>query len=107
MTTLTLDSLITQHPDHVHAEVDGEVLMMHFMTGAYFNLDEVGSFIWRQISQPMTIKALCDAIQSRYDVDRQTCEKDTFLFVEDLLQDGLITILDSPDHPRHDMEPRS
>ena len=100
MTALTLDSLITHHSDHVHTEVDGEVLMMHIMTGAYFNLDEVGSFIWRQISQPVTVRALCDAIQARYDVDRQTCEKDALLFIEDLLQDGLVTVLQSPELPR-------
>lgn len=94
MTALTLDSLITHHSDHVHTEVDGEVLMMHIMTGDYFNLDEVGSFIWRQLSQPMTVSGLCDAIQSCYDVDRPTCERDALLFVEDLLMDGLLTVVE-------------
>ena len=96
MSSLTLDSLVTQHPDQVAAEADGEVLMMHIDSGDYFSLNDVASFLWQELSQPRTVSALCAAVQAQYNVAGAVCESDVLDFCERMIRDGLMLVLDDP-----------
>jgi hypothetical protein len=58
MSALSLESLISRHPEQLSAEVDGEVLMMHEKSGNYFGLNPVASFIWQALSEPRTAHSL-------------------------------------------------
>lgn len=93
MTTLTLDTLIRQHPDQIAAEADGEVLMMHIESGNYFGLNEVASFIWNRLEQPSTVAELCDAVLADFDVERERCQADALEFLQGMVEDGLAQVV--------------
>ncbi len=99
MTTLTLDTLIRQHPDQIAAEADGEVLMMHIESGNYFGLNEVASFIWNQLDEPRSIAELCAAIQTEFEVDEALCQADAMDFLQGMIDDGLAQVVETASNP--------
>lgn len=94
MNPLTPESVVHQNPDQVAAELDGEVLMMNVNTGNYYGLNEVASYVWNQLAQPLTVRALCDAIVGEFDVAPDTCQADALSFLENMLKDGLLLVVD-------------
>ncbi len=99
MTTLTLDTLIRQHPDQIAAEADGEVLMMHIESGNYFGLNEVASFIWNQLDEPRSIAELCAAIQTEFEIDETRCQADAMDFLQGMIDDGLAQVVETASAP--------
>ena len=91
---LTPESVVRQNPEQVAAEMDGEVLMMNVNTGNYYGLNEVASFVWNQLAQPLTVRAVCDAIMGEFDVSPETCQADAFFFLESMLTDGLLLVVE-------------
>ncbi|CAK0769231.1 hypothetical protein CCP3SC15_390017 [Gammaproteobacteria bacterium] len=70
--------------------------MMHIDSGNYYGLDEVGSSIWNQLAQPTSIRAICDAIQGEFMVERERCEADALKFLEGMVKDGLVVQVNLP-----------
>ena len=99
MATLTLDTLIRQHPDQIAAEADGEVLMMHIESGNYFGLNEVASFIWNQLDEPRSIAELCAAIQTEFEIDEARCQADAMDFLQGMIDDGLAQVVETASAP--------
>lgn len=95
MATLSLTTLVRQNPDQVAAEADGEVLMMHIESGTYYGLNDVGSFIWKQLTKPRTIQDVCEAIQSEFEVDANRCAEDAMTFLQSMVEDGLVDVIDA------------
>lgn len=91
-TTLSLDltTRLRQHPDQVAAEADGEVLMMHIDSGNYYGLNEVASFLWKQLDTAKSVRELCDAVLAEFDVEEAACVEDALSFLQGMLDDGLI-----------------
>ena len=92
---LTPESIVRQHPEQVAAELEGEVLMMNINTGNYYGLNEVASFIWRQLARPLPVHMVCDAVQGEFDVPPDTCEADALSFLEGMLKDGMLQLVES------------
>jgi len=92
---ITLDSVLSQPAEQLATEVDGEVLMMNIESGNYFGLNEVASFIWRQLETPMSARALCAAIAGEFDVPSEQCEADTLAFLDGMVKDGLLQQVDA------------
>jgi hypothetical protein len=90
ISTLDLNSRLRQHPDQVAAEADGEVLMMHIDSGNYFGLNEVASFLWKQLDTAKSVRELCDAVLEVFDVGEEACVADALNFLRGMLNDGLI-----------------
>lgn len=95
MATLSLTTLVRQNPDQVAAEADGEVLMMHIESGTYYGLNDVGSFIWKQLTAPRTVQEVCAAIQSEFEVDASRCTEDALTFLQGMVEDGLVDVVDA------------
>lgn len=85
-------SIVRRHPDQVAADMDGEVMMMNIDTGKYYALNEVASFIWDRLVQPLSLRGICDAVQAEFDVSPETCERDARAFVENMVRDGMLQI---------------
>lgn len=88
--TLTVASVVAHSENQVAAEVDGEIVLMSIDQGKYFNLGEMGSQVWRQLDRPRAVSELCDELQGVFEVDRAICERDVLLFLEKLLERGLL-----------------
>ena len=53
----------------VSCEVNGETVILHFDSGNYFGLNDVGTLVWKMIQQPYSVRDLRDAILSEYEVE--------------------------------------
>jgi hypothetical protein len=104
-TTLTLDSLIRQHPEQIAAEADGEVLMMHIESGNYFGLNEVASYIWNQLEQPRRVAELCAAVLSEFAVDEARCQADVLIFLQGMPEDELVQVVSVDPSPEPSLDP--
>lgn len=77
----------------VSGNMDGEIVMLSLQRGEYFGLDKVGSRIWELIEHPVTVREIKQILLEEYEVDESTCEKDLVEFLEDLVNKGLIIIV--------------
>jgi hypothetical protein len=90
MPSIALNQHYCHHPDTVFVETDNEVLMLHFETGTYHGLNEVGSFIWKQLAQPRTITEVSRAVEDTFEVDPARCLEETRQFIVAMIEDGLL-----------------
>lgn len=88
--TLQLATVLRRSDDPVTADVDGEVVMMSLARGNYYGLDAVGSRIWDLLITPLPVAELLTQLQAEYEVDADTCRRDTLLFLAELEQQGLV-----------------
>ena len=96
MTPIPLNQPYCHHPDTVFVETDNEVLMLHFESGTYHGLNEVGSFIWKQLARPRTIVEVSQAVEDAFEVDPARCLEETRQFIEAMIEDGLLRPADPP-----------
>jgi len=94
MDSITLDSTVNHIEDIVASDIDNEKVMMSIEKGQYFGLEPVGSRIWEMIETPVKVSALIDALLVHYDVDRQTCEQDVLIFLQELHAAGIVQVAD-------------
>ena len=84
----TSDSVISRH-------VDGEVVLLHLESEAYFGLDEAGVVFWTALESTGDFATAVDAVCEAFDVDQVTAESDLNELLEDLLNAGLVESLDA------------
>lgn len=91
--TLSLDTIVRQHPDQISTDMDGETVMMNIESGAYFGLNAVGSDVWDQMATPTSIADICAGVTTRFEVDPATCQADVLALVADLHQRNLVQLV--------------
>jgi hypothetical protein len=74
------------------SEIDGEMVILNLDSGHFFQLNQVGSRIWEALETPMTMAELCRAMEQRFDVDPDTCQRDCEAFVGTLSAHALVTV---------------
>jgi len=87
-------SIIIRDQEPIVASVHNEVVMLSARAESYFGLDGVGSEIWTMIEEPRRVSDICAQLISRYEVEPQTCEDDLLKFLNELLDYGLIRLVD-------------
>ena len=86
--------LIRRAKDAISTELDGETVILNIETGIYSGLDQVGTTIWNALAQPATFLSLKERIMADYEVSEQRCSTDLCAFLDELLNNRLITIDD-------------
>jgi hypothetical protein len=92
--TIAPDKIVVRDDEPIAANVDGEIVLLSAKAEAYFGLGEIGSDIWQMIAVPRSVSDICAELAENYDVDPQTCERDTVAFLTKLLEGRLIRIVD-------------
>jgi hypothetical protein len=87
-------SIIIQDQEPIVAAVHDEVVMLSARAESYFGLDGVGSEIWTMIEEPRRVNDICALLVGRYEVEPQRCEDDLLKFLNELLDYGLIRLVD-------------
>ena len=85
--------------DFLCREIAGEyILIPTGNTTEKFNgmitLTETAAFIYNHIEEAKTFEELIDMILKEYQVDRETSAIDAIIFINHLLQEGLIALSD-------------
>lgn len=88
-------SVVSQSDKQVAADLDGEVAMMSIENGEYYVLDSVASRAWELLEKPIRVSDLCARLVEEYDVEAETCQRDTLDFLAQLHKKGLIDVAGS------------
>ncbi|WP_173012800.1 PqqD family protein [Niveispirillum sp. SYP-B3756] len=92
--TITSETRISQaSPPPLFSEVDDEVVMLDVISGCYYNLDPVGSDIWKRLQNVMSVGELCAALQRDYNADAETIQHDVIPWLDQMLERDLIIII--------------
>lgn len=87
------ETFVARKGDIVAAPMDDEIVTMNMATDSYNVINPVGTDIWHLLEKPMSIAAICAALQEDYDIDDETCLKDTCAFLEHLIEETLIVVV--------------
>jgi hypothetical protein len=77
--------------DIIEADVGGEVVLLHTRNWQYFEFDTVGTAIWKLLYEPHGLPSLVDALLCTFDVERDTCATETKAFLDEMVEQGLVT----------------
>ncbi len=83
-------------PDCLHADLEGETVMMSVLRGEYFGLNSVGSRVWALLETPQSLEQLCDVLVAEYAVDPVQCRQEVAVFLQDMLRRGILTTEPGP-----------
>jgi hypothetical protein len=90
---ITLDTIVTQSDDVISDQVGDEVVMLRLKSNAYYNTDDIGAVIWKQIATPQSVDDLCETLMELYDVPPDQCRTDVLSFLNQAYQEGTIRIV--------------
>lgn len=97
MTSLELDQLFAKAvaiPAAVLTnQVADESVLLSLDGGRYFGLDNVGTDMWRALTQGPTIQAAYERLLSEFDVEPATLRQDLALLIGQLVEHRLITLV--------------
>ena len=83
---------VVQSTDVLVTKVDGETMMVRIKNRMYYGLDDVGSRIWELMTTPLQVSQVIDTLMEEYDVEREKCQGNTLDLLNQLYEEGLITI---------------
>lgn len=91
---ITSNSIISQSKDQVAADMDGEIAMMSIDSGKYHNLNSTGSRIWELVEKPCSVSEMCQKLGTEFDVSPDQCESEVIQYLKDMIDEGLVEIID-------------
>jgi len=74
------------------SNLQDESVILNLNSERYFGLDNVGTRMLSVLSNSDSIEAAYESLAQEYNVDRQVLRDDLIVLVENLLQQGLVTI---------------
>lgn len=70
------------------SEVDGELILVHGETGAFFALKDTGLEIWKSFESEMELGLICDHLVGVYDISHEACQASVHSFADQLVDAG-------------------
>jgi hypothetical protein len=71
-------------------EVQGEGVVLHLETNAYFRLDSVGTRVWLAMQEVRTLDAVVLRLLAEFDAPEKTVREDVRQLLRDLASHGLV-----------------
>jgi hypothetical protein len=71
---------------------DSESVVLDLCKGRYFGLNEVGDAIWQELSAGKSLEQIAKSLAARYGVAESILLEDILLFVNELVDGGLVRI---------------
>jgi len=82
--------------DVVQETIDDEVIIVHLVSGTYFNLGGSGAAAWSALLQGATVEQIIDALSPSAQVPRAEVAADVGHFVDGLLREALLVADGAP-----------
>jgi hypothetical protein len=82
-----------QNKKVIQSKIGDEVVMLDMDSGFYFGLNSVASIIWGKLEKPISLEEVINELLEEYNIDRQTCEYDTRLFLDQLFEKNIIKLI--------------
>lgn len=78
--------------DVLHAEVNGEVVLLNTESLEYHSLNEVAGRVWALLGEaPHSIDELCAVLLAEYEVDEEPCRQAVEAFLARAGEQGFVT----------------
>ncbi len=72
-------------------ELEGdEAVLLHLATRKYYSLNETGVSIWEGLSEGLSLQAIVETLEARYEVDSERAGRSVISLVEEFLSEGLV-----------------
>lgn len=85
-------TLISRNPEQLFSTIDEEVVMLSVPNGEYYNLNSMGSYIWKKLEIPMTLGDLITNLCEEFEVEEQLCLQETKAFIEGLKEKNIVQL---------------
>ena len=89
--TTAASELYARTADAIEADVGGEIVLLHTQSWQYIEFDRIGATIWGLLAEPKSLDALVSSLTSTYDVDPGRCRADTKAFLDEMVEQGMVT----------------
>ena len=70
--------------------IEGEAVLIHLDTGAYYSLNDVGTSFWELLDGTRTVGACAAKLATEYDAPIEVVTSDLLELAEDLVKEGLV-----------------
>ena len=70
--------------------VGEEIIILNMETGDYLGLNNVGAAIWEHLKTPQSAGQIIEKLIAEFDVDKETCYKETLEYLEKIKELGLL-----------------
>ncbi len=68
-----------------------EVVILNHADGVYYNLEEVGAFVWEKLqSQSLSFDEIVETVCDNYEVEATVCQQDVKKLLDDLMKERLV-----------------
>ena len=88
----------------IHEKMDGEVIAIHLVSGAYYSMQHVGAAIWELLVAGHSVTEVHDALAAHDNGDGSDVQAALSRFVEELVTEELLVAADAP-APSHAATP--
>lgn len=78
---------------HLYSEIDSEAVILDVDSGTYFGLNEVSNQLWQWMQNPASHGELLQLLLAEYDVTESEANTDLDSFLKEMLDSGLIEIV--------------
>lgn len=86
------EAVFRKKADLLESDVDEEIVALDINKGQCYGLNAVGARVWRLLDTPMSLAAICSALQDEYEVEAEMCRDEVGRLLEDLRSEGLVEI---------------
>ncbi|WP_372720125.1 PqqD family protein [Novipirellula sp.] len=84
---------VVPHDETLFTQLDdGEAVLLHLKTHAYYGLNETAARIWQLISNGLSLGEVCQQIQSEFDVGDEELLQYVVAFAEELSTAKLVEL---------------
>lgn len=81
-------------PTVLAKRVGAETVLLNQADERYYGLDEVATIMWEALLEAPTVGQACERLLAEYEVDPERLRSDVAQFVEQLLEHGLVQLVD-------------
>lgn len=104
------DLLVVDRDNAISETLDGEVVVIHLHSGAYYSADALGTELWNRLENGASVAGLSRELAQRFDADDGVIAEALDDFVSTLRREGLVKVADAaeaedappPAHPPED-----
>ena len=80
-----------RNPELLAVDMDGETVMMDMISGNYFGINAVGSYIWEILEAEHTLDEILKSLESQFETsESDTVQEDIVGFLSDMVEQKLI-----------------
>jgi len=94
--SISPNTFLSRNLEIITNEIDDEILMMSIEDGKYYGLNPVGSEIWKLIEEPKTLEEVIPALMEIFEIDEDSCRKESLEFIESMIKNNIILAEASP-----------